>query len=368
MEEVQNTFETSSFWTKNEKLLLMLYEWQPETDQKNFVIYKNILFQYPKADLEIIKKDWETIVGKIRAGKAHELSEGDTNYLGACPKGANKSSLRKQPYSDVMAMQRAFALKSSYMTAIMRKHLLGEELVSFANPEELKKKSIEELLQDRFRPYIGLSEKEIAEKLDFPYNPKAKQFIATLTSSLLGVKRTKLDAIEEFAKTNIQFKTVRLEPNGRPEQHMSFENIDFHQWTTETWEESYLRERFMETKFLFVVFEYKETEKENKHRLPYLKGIKLWNMPLATIDSKMKEIWDEVNKILAEGIQIGQQEWGSGFRETNNLPKSNFNGVTHVRPKGRDGSDKVTLPSGERITKQCFWLNREYLSKILKDI
>lgn len=368
MAEVHTTFETSSFWHKNEKLLLMLYEWLPETEQKDFVIYKNILFQYPEADLEIIKKDWETIVGKIRAGKAHELSEGDTNYLGACPKGANKSSLRQQPYSDIMAMQRAFALKGSYMTAIMRKHLLEEDLVSFAKPEELKQKTIEELLQDRFRPYIGLSDKEIAERLDYPYNPKAKQFIANLTSALLGVKGTKLDAIEEFAKANIQFKTVRLEPSGRPEQHMSFENIDFHQWTNETWEESYLRNRFMETKFLFVVFEFKETEEENKNRLPYLKGIKLWNMPLVTIDSKMKELWEEVNKVLAEGIKIGQQKWGSGYRETNNLPKTNFNGVTHVRPKGRDGSDKVILPNGEQITKQCFWLNREYIGEIVEDV
>lgn len=368
MDEVKTDFETSSFWKKNQKLLLMIYEWLPETVQKDFIIYKNILFQYPEADLEIIKKDWETIVGKIKAGKAHELSEGDTNYLGACPKGSNKSSLRKQPNSDVMAMQRAYALKGSYMTAIMRQYLQEEDLVSFAKPDELKTKSIDELLHERFNPYIGMTDKEIAEKLYFPYNPKAKHFIATLISALLGVKGTKLDSIEEFAKANIQFKTIRLEPNGLPKESMSFEHINFQQWTTETWEESFLREKFMETKFLFVVFEYKETTKENPNRTPYFKGIKLWNMPLTTIDKEMKQLWEEVNRVIAEGIQIEYKQRGKKTVQVNNLPKSDFNGVTHVRPKAKDGSDQVTLPNGEKITKQCFWLNREYVGEIVKNI
>jgi DNA mismatch repair protein MutH len=56
-------------------------------------------WSFPSTDLEIIKKDWETITKKIADGKAHELSEGDTFYLGACTKGANASSVRKQPFS-----------------------------------------------------------------------------------------------------------------------------------------------------------------------------------------------------------------------------------------------------------------------------
>ena len=86
----------------------MFYEWVPGVDRKDFHITKSLLFTYPEADLEIIRQDWEAIVNKIRAGKAHELSEGDTNYLGACTKGSNKNSLRSQPYSEIPAMQRAF--------------------------------------------------------------------------------------------------------------------------------------------------------------------------------------------------------------------------------------------------------------------
>lgn len=368
MEEVNNHFQTSSFWKKNEKLLLMFYEWLPEIDRNDYRIYKSVLFTYPKADLEIIKQDWKIILDKIRNGKAHEISEGDTNYLGACTKGANKQSLRIQPFSNVLAMQRAYSLKQSYMTALVRKFIKNEDLVSFASADELEKKSFKDLLVEKFSPYIGWTDKQIADHIDIKYNPKSKSFIPNIVSSLLGIKGTRLDNIEEFAKANIQFKTIRLEPNGKPEQHMSFENIDFHQWTQETWEESYIRQRFLETRFLFVVFEFKETKKQNPSRKLYFKGIKLWNMPYETIETKIKELWNEVKKVVDEGVAIEYKYHGKKLVETNNLPKIGFNGVTHLRPKGIDGSDKVVLPDGQKITKQCYWINNSYIADIIKDL
>lgn len=365
MEEVHTHFETSSFWKKNEKLLLMFYEWVPGVDRKDFHITKSLLFTYPEADLEIIKQDWETIVNKIRAGKAHELSEGDTNYLGACTKGLNKNSLRSQPYSEIQAMQRAFSLKPSYMTALVRRYHLNEKLVSFTTTNELKEKSLEEILYSKFENYIGLTDQEIAQKLSIEYKPTTKNFVPLLVSSLLGIKGTRLDKIEEFAKANIEFKTIRLEPNGKPEQNMSFETIDFHQWTNESWEESEIRERFYQTKFLFVIFEFNQTKKENPNRKLYFKGIKLWNMPVPTIEKEIRELWEEVNKVINEGIQIEYKKRGDKVVEANNLPKINFNGVAHIRPKARNGADKVALPDGQHITKQCYWLNNSYIAQII---
>ena len=40
---------------------------------------------------------------------------------------------------------------------------------------------------------------------------------------------------------------------------MSFKNIDFITWAKEDWDGSWLKNHFEETKFLFVVFQYKET-------------------------------------------------------------------------------------------------------------
>ena len=66
------------------------------------------------------EKDWNLIVNKIKGGKAHELSESDTVYLGACTAGATRdSSQRTQPFSNEMAMQRAFSFKTQYMKVLL---------------------------------------------------------------------------------------------------------------------------------------------------------------------------------------------------------------------------------------------------------
>lgn len=264
-------------------------------------------------------------------------------------------------------MQRAFSLKPSYMTALARRYHLNEELVSFTTTNELKGKSLEEIIYSKFEKYIGLTDQEIAQKLSIDYKPTTKSFVPLLVSSLLGIKGTRLDKIEEFAKANIEFKTVRLEPNGKTKQSMSFETIDFHQWTNGSWEESEIRERFYQTKFLFVIFEFNQTKKENPNRKLYFKGIKLWNMPAPTIEKEIRELWEEVNKVIHEGIQIEYKKRGDKVVEANNLPKINFNGVAHIRPKARNGADKVTLPDGQQITKQCYWLNNSYIADIITD-
>lgn len=38
--------------------------------------------------MKVIQSDWEKIVNKVKIGEAHNLSEGDTLYLGACTKGS----------------------------------------------------------------------------------------------------------------------------------------------------------------------------------------------------------------------------------------------------------------------------------------
>ena len=363
MKEVEYSFETSSFWRKNETILMMFYFWDKELDRGDYRILKSVLYTYPEDDLEIIKNDWEIIVGKIRAGKAEELSEGDTMYLGACTKGANKNSLRQQPFSDVPAMQRAFSLKASYMTTLVRKYIKQDNIVSFASKEELAKKSLETILQERFAPYVGLDMREISQKINYEINPKNKSTIANMISRILGITGTKLDNIEEFSKANIQFKTIRLEPNNMPKEHMSFENVDFDAWLNDSFEESQFYQKFEETKFLFVVFQYREALKENPDRIPYFKKIVLWNMPEQTIRNEVGLMWRRGRKVLKDGVELTVGPRGI----SNNLPSAKQNHVTHIRPKAKDGKDKVQLPDGQEITKQAFWLNKEYIAEIVRD-
>lgn len=363
MEEYKHIFEESSLWHKNKNILIMFYQWIDEISKGDFPILKSVIHQFTDADLAVVKQDWQIIIDKIKAGKAHEISESDTMYLAACTKGANAKSMRQQPFSDIPAKQRAYSLKSSYMTAYARRILMDEDVISVFKPEELQSKSVEALLQERFAPYIGRTIYELKKHINFAEN-KNKAMYASLISDLLGIKGTNLDDTEEFAKANIKFKTIRLEPNGVPREHMSFEQIDFDRWLDASWEESQVYETFENTKFLFVVFQFTEAERENPNRVPYLKGIKLWNMPEQVIETELKDLWKTVHDILEAGVELTQTSRGV----KNNLPGSKFNGVCHIRPKAANAADKVQLPDGQMITKQTYWLNREYIAEIVREL
>lgn len=86
---VEEKFEDSHMWNKARLILLIYYLYQQDIRSRlDYKIGYAKLFSPPETDIKIIKNDFEIIVEKIKSGKAHELSEGDTMYLGAAPKAA----------------------------------------------------------------------------------------------------------------------------------------------------------------------------------------------------------------------------------------------------------------------------------------
>ncbi|WP_312084379.1 Sau3AI family type II restriction endonuclease [Epilithonimonas hominis] len=211
---VNQNFENSDFIKKNASILLIFYLHQAGYDILDYLIKLVDEWSFPSTDLEIIKKDWETITKKIADGKAHELSEGDTFYLGACTKGANASTIRKQPFSEIPAKQRAYSFKQGYVNHIIAsiagetKEVYGKLIPSV---KEAKKKTIEEIVIEKFKPYYGKTTEEILDKTGVELNTSAKSFYANLTKAILGIELNK--EIEEFEKAEIQVKTVRLKEN-----------------------------------------------------------------------------------------------------------------------------------------------------------
>src|SRR5699024_3647296 len=258
MDEVNRDFLTSSFWSKNNKLLIFFYTYIRNNDGKpdynKFQILKTILHEFSEKDLEIIRQDWDLINSKIKLGLAHELSEGDTQILGACTKGASRKSIRKQPFSDIPAKQRAYSLKQGYMTSLVRQYIKNEHLTPIYSVEDLKDKTIGEIIEEKFESYLDKSEMEILKLLKIKES-KAKNRAQLLTSGIFGITGTKLDKIEEFSKLNIKFKTITYEGNGNLKESMSFENLNFNDIYYSDWEESELKMKFESTQWLFIVFQ-----------------------------------------------------------------------------------------------------------------
>ena len=356
VDECGKTFRTSAFWHKCGTMLIMPYEHLPDRPKGDFHIDEAVLFSFPEEDLAIIERDWETIMAKVRAGRAHELSEGDTLYLAACTKGANSSSVRRQPFSDIPAKQRAYSLKASYMTQILNSYIFGAE----ENPRIVKSAQLlraagfEEYITEKIRPWCGMTQGELSERLGVESG--AKSLNELLLARMLGV-RGRIAQTEEFKKAGIVPKTIRVQRDGRVRESMSFKTFDFIALSREDcWEESELYGLLAPTKFLFVIF------REREDGEYALERVRFWNMPNSDLD-EARRVWERTVWILREGVRL--ERTPQGVR--NNLPKQSESPVAHVRPHGRNAADTLPLPDGREMTKQCFWLNNTYIEKQLGD-
>lgn len=365
MEEYKNTFETSSFWHKNNTLYLMFYLWEEGIPRSDYRIIKQMLFNYPEEDLLIIKQDWELIVSKIKKGLAHEISEADTFYLGACTKGKNKKSLRKQPFSDIPAMQRAYCLKTSYMTNLVRNRVIKNYQEKIITIEELKQNSFEEVMYKKINNFIGKSREELIKL--FNLNAKSKDVIERIFAKMLGITG-KVNDIDEFQKANITCKTIRVNENNTITESMSFPAFKFTEIIKEKWENSILRKTFSETKYLFVIF-------KEKNKIFYFEGIKFWNMPLSVLDNEVRQVWDKTINIIKTGniVKLQKRLANGKLIVYNNFPGMSENHVAHVRPHAINSSDCYELPVADlltgvtKYTKQSFWLNNEFIESIVVD-
>ncbi|MCI1581431.1 MAG: restriction endonuclease [Clostridium beijerinckii] len=373
---VDEDFFKSHLWTKSNLILLIYYLYTKDIKNRlDYTINYAKLFTPPKEDIEIIKRDYETIVSKIKAGKAHELSEGDTLYLGAATKAASATDRRGQPYSDIPAKPRAFSFKTSYMTYIFNSFIIKNKSTYepiIKNISQLNGKTFEEYITLKINSYIGKSDEELCNLFNREYNNNKTQWI-DLTYRMLGIKSNQA---EEFVKANIVVKSIRLENNDTITESMSFPAFKFKDLVKEEWEDSELFNYFDQTRFLFVV--YKKTG--NKY---VLKGCQIWNMPYKDLNEVVCSGWCNIRNTIINGVTFIKNSTKSGFTISNNLPKKSDNPIVHIRPHAQKSAyafsngdvignvdrDANELPDGQWMTTQSFWINNSYiLSQLNKSL
>ena len=356
-EVVKQNFEESDFWKKNSNLLLVFYLYKTESNILEYIIKLVDEWNFPDSDLEIIKNDWNFIKQKINIGKAHELSEGDTFYLGACTKGANANTQREQPFSDKKAKQRAYSLKQGYVNHIIAS-IASEPTEKYGkiipNVSNVSNQTLDEIVIEKFKTYYGKTIEQILESIGVQINIKAKNFFALLTKAILGIELDK--EIEEFQKADIIVKSIRVESNNKIVESVSFKHFSFIDLVDNTWENSEFK-KDLESKYLFIFFKL-----DNNTRI--LQKAKFWNMPYLDI-LEAKKVWSNTKKIVKDG-RIVKKIMPNGTRKTNFYGK-NMNKVSHVRPHAANADDTYPLPTKDELTqsmvytKHCFWLNNDYI-------
>lgn len=343
------TWDNNSLMKKCKQMLILFYIYDSSLPaiKRKFAL-RPLLWNFPESDLEIIRQDWQTIVEKIKAGKAHELSEGDTFYLAACRKGSggSKEPLRKQPFSNELAKSRAFSFKPSYVNKMVEVASSEQE----AQEDSLFSSSYQasagfaNVVRMKLHKYIGKTIDEISEKLDC-YNPNNdKSFRRSLVIRMLGGKTKQL---KELSEADVELKVITVKEDLKPKEDMSFPYFSYTEIAEQEWEDSEFF-NILEHKFLFAVFQ------EEDDGSMIFKGAYFWNMPFDD-KKEAQTVWEKTKKQIIEG-----------HAET--LPKKSENPVAHVRPHARNASDTIETPQGDYLVKKCFWLNSDYIQAQLKKL
>ena len=284
-------------------------------------------------------------------------------------KGAGKGKdLRQQPFSNELAKQRAWELKSSYMTYLINHKIFNQSdqesvLTSFRG----EKKSFTEVIAEKILSYKGFSEQELYDR--FEVNPKAKGKNSTLIRKILGLTGD-LDKTKEFQKANMNLRVIRVDKNNLPKEDSPFKTYCFKELAaTDSWESSHVYNEIYNKRFLFVVF------KEIEPKLFVLDSIKFWGFQDRQLE-EIQRVWQETRQIISDGVKLTQ----NGNKVSTNFPQSKINRILFTKlhatntyyeiEKGKfvgkgSLSDTDELPDGRRITKHSFWMPKKFIKEIL---
>ena len=330
----------------------------------NFEITDYYLLEFENSlQYKVIERDWSIIHNKIVKGKAHEISESDTEFLAACTKGANSKVLVEQYNSSIKAKPRAYSFKSFFMTYIYRNMIHNLSPYSpLVSEEEWMKNPLEEIYKEKLKIYSGMTQMQLCKKLKI--SSKAKQINFMLAQKMLGISgRSK--ATTEMEVAGIIFRTITVDKNGRPTEAMPFKAFEFEELINTPWDESYIREEFVDLKLMIFIF--KEID-----GIISFDRICFWNAPNKIVDGPIQKMHEECADLVRRGEAFYYDSKG---RLKDKFPKEdrNSNGVCHVRPHARKGIDHYELPIADKATgitsytKQSFWFNKDFIEKMIKE-
>lgn len=369
-EAVEKDFYKSHVWNKCKRILLIYYHRDRLLAYNTLykIHYANIVSP-AKADLPIIINDYNKIIGKIEDGRAHELSESDTLYLGACTKGSTAAkSWRPQYYNpEVSARKRAFCFKRQYMDYILHTYIVPDKTTYeplIKDTSLLQEKSFEQIIEERIEQYYGKTDQELCAMFDREYNNNKAQW-TDLAYRMLEIKG---NHAEEFQKANIVVKVIRLEEDNSMNESISFPAFKFKELAEQEWEDSDVFEYFEETRFFYILFK-RDGECYRVHKCQF------WNMPFDDLNGTVKDGWEQVKNTIIDGVQFTIKETKSGVIVKNNLLGKKDNKIIHIRPHaskaayrlnsgfeiGKVDKDANELPNGEYMTTQSFWINNSYI-------
>lgn len=335
---VSEEWETASV-RKKLRILFVFFEHLADMPKEEFPI-RHVLLWEPHGEVEAqIRRDWETIRDKVRAGRAHELSEADGRILGPCTKAATSADVRPQPHSDVPAKPRAFALKPAFTFALYSEP--GGESVS--TPELAESASLGTLLR-RFRRYVGRTVADVGAELGIPPS-RAKNYAAAVVHTAVRAA-SPLDRAT-FDEIGPTVRMTRVGPDLYPYEALSFPAFRHLELVEEDWEDSTL---LSQIERMLIVPVHGRTRSTPQGECVI--GEPVYWTPTAEELATIEREWTMFRELIAAG-------------RADTLPGESETEAIHVRPHGRDSRDRDPTPGGGSVIRKSFWLNKWWVQRLL---
>lgn len=178
-----------------------------------------------------------------------------------------------------------------------------------------------------------------------------RSFFADLLRAMLDSGAPKV-TVTELELRGYSPKTVRMPRDGRPFEAMSFPAFRLEELAREKWESAPLRK---DLERLLVAAFYAPNNTVGYGR--YEVGHDLFWTPSTDQWATIKKEWEDVVRRVRRG-------------ELDNLPKEAGTSVIHLRPHAQVAADvDVAKLAGKLVakTKQCFWLNRDFVAAIVRE-
>lgn len=336
----KESWETATVRRKLERILFVYYDWLPQALLGDLAITDVILWEPSAEMLGIFEADWLSVRERVRRGRAEDVSESHGIALVAATKGPGGPPAMRQPYSDVLARRRSWALRPAFVGSILERERAGRNLV-FEVSTTLANRAVSQLGR-----LVGSRVSQVESSLGREPT-KAKHRSRLVVGAALTAFGGPSSA--ELLSSGVDLRVVQVDSSRMPYEHLSFPAFRYQELIREDWPESELLARL--DRFLFVpVVAEKGLEAVGAG---VIEPPVLWAPSDSDLDGMARE-WT----MFRDEIEAGKAL---------KLTPASRTEYIHVRPKGKDGLDTDPAPLVGPVVKKCFWFNKDLVARILRD-
>lgn len=376
-------FESSNFWHKLERMLLVYYFYDSDVtvtaaEYANFLIKGYDFHEFSKEDQETLKNDWKIVQQFIQNLQNGYGEEASSQY----PRISSeiRSQLMMIDTAPKWPHRPRFRLKRATVTTMVQEYF-GKKLENLSQSYS-SFDALDQELHKFTKQYHGMTIRELIKELSISIklnkqDDAPKSVTEQIVTHMFGAKSKKINSIEDFKKLGLIAKTITQTTKGARTEDVKISRIDFEEFKPENdlFEESLIYNYFNEQQFLCILFE--EPNTSSKLLENRFLGFKRLSFPDEFINQDVKKTWQKIRYLvihnkLVDVISYDKNGHPRKNKKTNtivsapNFPKSS-EGSVFVRGSSSDSCHKPLTINGIRMYSQYIWIKGSTFLNMLND-